>query len=110
VRRLLTEVGGAWQEAFHSLASAALTLCSRRSSAARASPSDMSETLSDYTETVASPHAVTEYLDEHAAALGLLDDEPLEWLLDSELAGLDVLSDEAFIHTIDDDALQPILP
>jgi hypothetical protein len=76
---------------------------------ARTTPSYLSETLSDFIEPVGSPHTVIEYLDEHAAALGLLEDEPLEWLLDSELAGLDVLSDEAFIHTIDDDALQPML-
>jgi hypothetical protein len=80
------------------------------SATAKQTTSFVSETLSDYIEPVGSPHTVIEYLDEHAAALGLLEDEPLEWLLDSELAGLDVLSDEAFIHTIDDDALQPMLP
>lgn len=68
----------------------------------------MSETLSDYVEQPAgSPHTVTEYLDESAAALDLLSAEPLEWLLDSELAGLDVLSDDAFAHAIED--VQPIM-
>lgn len=66
-----------------------------------------SETLSDFVEPMGSPHTVTEYFDEHAAALDLLSAEPLEWLLDSELSSLDVLSDDAFVHVVDDVALQP---